>query len=221
MRNELIQYVQLLFAGLPDSEDMKQEILQNTLDRYDDLIGQGKSPEAAYRLAISGIGDVNELLSTIPNNKQTSDTLTHADPVTQDEDTPRKRMLRTVAIALYILCIIPLILLSEIGLDTLGLCATLSIVAVATVAILLGRKNDPDEEHIPSNVRYVKNTSPLHSLKKSLANLIWAVGVAVYFILSFITNAWYITWVLFPIIGCVEGLVNACLDLKEAVEHEN
>ena len=63
MRDQLIQYVRLLFAGTPDSYDMQQEILQNTLDRYDDLIDQGKSPEAAYSLSISGIGDINEILA--------------------------------------------------------------------------------------------------------------------------------------------------------------
>ena len=58
MRTQLIQYLDLLFAGSKDSEDIHQEILQNTLDRYDDLILEGKTPEAAYRLAILGIGDI-------------------------------------------------------------------------------------------------------------------------------------------------------------------
>ena len=62
MREQLIQYVQLLFAGAADCDDTRQEILQNTLDRYDDLIAAGKTPEAAYRLAIMGIGDINEIL---------------------------------------------------------------------------------------------------------------------------------------------------------------
>ena len=31
MREQLIQYVELLFAGVQDCEDIKQEILQNTL----------------------------------------------------------------------------------------------------------------------------------------------------------------------------------------------
>ena len=44
MRQQLIQYVDLLFAGADDCEEIKQEILQNTLDRYDDLITGGKSP---------------------------------------------------------------------------------------------------------------------------------------------------------------------------------
>ncbi len=41
MKDKLIQYVNLLFAGAPDSDEIRQEILQNTLDRYDDLIAQG------------------------------------------------------------------------------------------------------------------------------------------------------------------------------------
>lgn len=66
MREQLIQYVQLLFAGAADCDDTRQEILQNTLDRYDDLIAAGKTPEAAYRLAIMGIGDINEILGRTP-----------------------------------------------------------------------------------------------------------------------------------------------------------
>ena len=61
MREQLIQYVNLLFAGAQDADEIRAEILQNTLDRYDDLVAQGKSPEAAYRLAISGIGDISEM----------------------------------------------------------------------------------------------------------------------------------------------------------------
>ena len=108
MRDQLIQYVELLFAGATDSEDIKQEILQNTLDRYDDLIAQGKVPEAAYRLAIAGIGDINEILGTdVPRT-----VISHpaADP--DDGDTPTKKLLRAIAVGLYILCALPLIVLS-------------------------------------------------------------------------------------------------------------
>ena len=42
MREQLISYVDLLFAGTTGCEDMKQEILQNTLERYDDLLAQGR-----------------------------------------------------------------------------------------------------------------------------------------------------------------------------------
>ena len=50
MREQLIRYVELLFAGAENAGDIQQEILQNTLDRYDDLIAQGKTPEAVLPL---------------------------------------------------------------------------------------------------------------------------------------------------------------------------
>jgi len=219
MRQELIQYVELLFAGTPNAEDIKQEILQNTLDRYDDLIAQGKSPEAAYRLAISGIGDINEILGGDSPNSQNSQDFRQA--IHEEVEDIHHRKMRAVAIAMYILCPIPLFILSEFGLDTMGLCFTLLLVAAATALIIMSRgKKDNDQESI-SHVHYVKEESSRTEPGNSLKKLLWPIGIAVYFILSFSTGAWYITWILFPIIGCIQGLINACLDLKEAVEYEN
>ena len=214
MRDQLIQYVSLLFAGTENCEDIRQEILQNTLDRYDDLIAQGKSPESAYRQAISGIGDISEILS----GEQTFTASPRTNEPEPEADTPTKKLLRTIAIALYILCAAPLIILSEFGMDNLGLCCTLAVVAVATVLILLGKKNGPGEdtqEHTASAQAQETSESPRQELRKSIKSLIWAIGLAAYFIVSFSTGAWYVTWVIFPIIGAVQGLVIACLDLTE------
>ena len=214
MRDQLIQYVSLLFAGAENCEDIRQEILQNTLDRYDDLVAQGKSPESAYRQAISGIGDISEILS----GEQTFTASPRTNEPEPEADTPTKKLLRTIAIALYILCAAPLIILSEFGMDNLGLCCTLAVVAVATVLILLGKKNGPGEdtqEHTASAQAQETSESPRQELRKSIKSLIWAIGLAAYFIVSFSTGAWYVTWVIFPIIGAVQGLVIACLDLTE------
>ena len=138
MREQLIQYVNLLFAGATDSDEIKQEILQNTLDRYDDLIAQGKSPEAAYRLAITGIGDINEILEgSIPTAVPASYQAAVKDAVHEEAQDIRRRKLRAVAVAMYILCIVPLIVLSEFGYETLGLCFTLLLVAAATALIIM------------------------------------------------------------------------------------
>ena len=273
MRDQLVQYVSLLFAGAENCEDTKQEILQNTLDRYDDLIAEGKSPEAAYRLAITGIGDINEILGR-------NDTVLAAVPEAQKDtgrDTPAKKLLRAIAVGLYILCPLPLFVLGEMGMNTFGLCGTLCFVAVATVLIILGskksddgsRQKEEDDDEPKSelgksisgliwaiglavylivsfltmawHITWVifpilgavnalacamipaENPSPVQRnrrLKKSVSNMIWAIGLALYFIISFATMAWYITWVIFPIIGAVQGLVRAILDLKEAVNNE-
>lgn len=63
-------------------------------------------------------------------------------------------------------------------------------------------------------------SSPQSELRKAIEKIITAVGLVVYFALSFLTQAWYITWVIFPIMAATQGLVNACMDLKEAKSHE-
>lgn len=216
MRDQLIQYVTLLFAGAQDCADTKQEILQNTLDRYDDLVAQGKSPEAAYRLAISGIGDINEILGG--TSEAVPVMQSPASEIADDGDSLFRKLLRAVAIGLYILCPIPLFVLSELGMDTIGLCGTIALVAVATVLLLLGRKKSSGSEkkEEDDDIR----CSPRQELRKGVNSLIWAIGLAVYFIISFATMAWYVTWVIFPIIAAVQGLVRAILDLVEVNHHE-
>ena len=203
MKEQLIQYVELLFAGAADSEDIKQEILQNTLDRYDDLIADGRVPEAAYRLAIAGIGDINEILGTQISHTVPSSS---AEEV-RDGDTPQKKVLRAVAVGLYILSMIPLIVLSGLGMDTIGLCGTLAMVAVATVLILLGAKKDFPEKR--------KKEDTPSELSKSLSGVIWAAGLGVYFLLSFSTGAWHITWAIFPVLVALDSLGGAILRSRE------
>jgi len=216
MREQLIQYVELLFAGAKDCEDIKQEILQNTLDRYDDLIAEGKVPEAAYRLAITGIGDINEILGASSVHAPTQNGNIPS-PAPEENDSSRKKIMRAVAVGLYILCPVPLFILSELGAATLGLCGLLVMVAVATALIILGAKKDASDEESEEAM----SMTPQQELRKGIRSLISAIGLVVYLVVSIWSGAWYITWLIFPIVGAVQGLANAILDLKEAVKHEN
>jgi len=206
MREQLIQYVFLLFAGAENAEDIRQEILQNTLDRYDDLLRQGKSPEGAYRLSISGIGDINEILGTIPQRSVFTQP-----PLPDKEPGSAGKLLRAIAIGLYILSPIPLFILDELGISSLGLCGTLAMIAAATIMIILGKKTNT----VSISQFQTQSTYPRQELRKGINALIWAVGLACYFIVSFWTRAWFITWVIFLMTGTVQGIANACMDLKE------
>ncbi len=207
MRDKLISYIDLLFAGNPDTEDIKQEILQNTLDRYDDLIAQGKTPEAAYTLAISGIGDVSEIIGKNVSGKNASAAAEVPSAGSEQKNKTRKAV-HAIAIALYILCPIPLFVLQ----DELGLCLLLLIVAIATALNIL----------VGTSVSVRVSTSgdaqmtPEQKLRRSIHSAVFTVGLVFYFGISFATDAWSITWLVFPIIGAVNGLISACMDLKEA-----
>ena len=213
MREQLTKYVELLFAGAPNARDIQQEILQNTLDRYDDLIDQGKSPEAAYSLSISGIGDISEILGR--NDARTAYTPV-PEPTEDPAESAKKKQRKATAIALYIISAVPLFILSEFGLDTLGLCLTLLLVAAATALLIMNGKDSKDMDDDEARVSTDPEASMRQKTRESIHTLIWCIGLAVYFIMSFATQAWYITWIMFPLIGCVQGLVDAITDLKEA-----
>lgn len=216
MREQLIQYVELLFAGAPNTTEIKQEILQNTLDRYDDLIEQGKTPEAAYRLAISGIGDINEIISggTAVQEPVYEASAPHTAPeeTAADKD---KKLKRAVAVAMYILCPVPIIVLSVFGLEIMGVMFMFLLIAAATALLIMtgSSRNDKDEE--PAYV------SPKQQMRNSISKVVNAIVLAVYLVVSFSSGAWYITWIIFPIAGSVKGLIYAIMDLKEASDYEN
>lgn len=215
MRDQLKQYVNLLFAAAPDSLEVRDEILQNTLDRYDDLIAQGKQPEAAYRLAISGIGDINEILgSSAAEQPHVQD---YRSAAQEDADSVQSRKTRAVAIAMYILSPVPLFILSEFGLATMGLCLTLGLIAAATYTIMLSKKSVHDDSESHDSAIKVQ----LPPKKRHIADIIRMVSLIVFLLLSFLTGAWYITWLVFLIAGCIRGLVFAIIDLKEADPYEN
>lgn len=65
MRERLIEYIDGLFSGAAlnmRNAEIKEEILQNTLEHYDDLLSEGKSEQEAYDAVIQGIGDVRPLV---------------------------------------------------------------------------------------------------------------------------------------------------------------
>lgn len=208
MREQLAQYVTLLFAGTSDTDEIRQEILQNSLDRFDDLVAQGKTPEAAYRLTISGIGDINEILGQTPSDVTPAHQVQSV--VTPEPEDNRSKLLRSIAIALYILCAIPVIFLEE-----LGLCVTLIMVAISTGILVFINKDELENNEnntIDTHCATAKNKSRNH---KIVSFIIWMIGLAAYFTLSFMSNAWFITWLIFPMIGCVNGIVRGIFDLTE------
>ena len=210
MKEQLTKYVELLFAGAPNARDIQQEILQNTLDRYDDLISQGKSPEAAYSLSIAGIGDINEILGA---EKTTLNPTPHSAP--EESDAKNNKLRRAIAIAMYIISPIPLFILGdEIGLSILCL-----LVAGATALLVMNGKDKPIDDNNPYTSPAASSdpeTIMRQETRKNIRTIIWCIGIAAYFIMSVATDAWYITWIAFPLIACIQGLTTAILDLKEA-----
>ena len=66
MNKRIEAYVEALFADLPGEQyalDIKEELLSNLCEKYNDLIADGKTKEEAYSIVIASIGDVKDLFS--------------------------------------------------------------------------------------------------------------------------------------------------------------
>ena len=67
MNTKLRNHVNILFAAAPKTakaEEVKEELLTNLNDKYNDLLAQGYDSTAAFHIALSSIGNLGELLST-------------------------------------------------------------------------------------------------------------------------------------------------------------
>lgn len=77
MNEKLKRYLDNAFRSAPKNArtaELKEEILQNVNEKYNDLIAAGKSEDDAYRIAINGIGDLSELLGNgAPKDAQKQD----------------------------------------------------------------------------------------------------------------------------------------------------
>ena len=72
---------------------------------------------------------------------------------------------------------------------------------------------------IPKFEKTKKEATP-DRMVKQINDIIGAIGVSIYFIVSFVTMAWHITWVIFIIMGMIEQIVKLVFMLKEDEDDE-
>ncbi len=212
MRDKLKTYIDYLFAGAPQTAataETKAEILQNTLDKYDDLIAEGKTPEAAYSLAVSGIGDLGDFLTRGVRTEAPS----RGGVARSAYPSWLSSLLLSVSIMLYICCVIPVIVADEHG--VVGMFA---MIAIATGLIVFratflraGSQKQPNGQIQQEEL----SDDPNVKLRKSINGLITTLTLVLYFVVSFATMAWYITWVIFPLSAAIQNVIKACFELKD------
>lgn len=116
-----------------------------------------------------------------------------------------------ISIGLYIFSIVLIILFAgALNAPIIGVCLFFITIAIATGlivygAIIYGNKNKKKEKIVDKNV-------------KAICDIIDILGIIIYFVVSFITMAWHLTWIIFLIIGLCESIVKLIFNLKESKE---
>lgn len=221
MEYRIREYMDQLFESAPRTQrayELKIELTQNLIEKYYALVGEGKSQEDAYNLTIMSIGDVRELFSQLEDDE-------NGDPVPlpvyypQARPDHRRALVRTAAVMLFILSAVPPIVFGElfgnstIG-EVIGPVGMFMMIALGVGMLVYDKWAHPKQpQPVPGSV--VKDFQEWQQEKRRKKHYVaafngafWPLVLAFYFIISFGTGRWYITWIVFLIAAAVDIVVN-------------
>jgi len=213
MEDRMRSYIESVFNGAPATRrnaELKEELYQNLADKYNDLIAEGKNEDSAYNIAVASLGDVEPLIDRRAPEERTA-----------EMDTRRRRsaIFKAASIMMYILCPVPLILLSQFGNPITGLVIMFVLVAAATGLLIyngtINSGSKMDDTTVEEFREWKENSVEQNSTFKAISGALWAVILVVYFLISFSTGAWHITWLIFLIGTAVESIIKAAFDLRK------
>lgn len=140
-------------------------------------------------------------------NEETASDYSHADSGGAEKKRRLSAILLAISIMLYIMCVIPPIAIQD---NVIGPIVMFVMIAAATGLIIYRSIAFSKPEQRQSTAVYEKNNDPV---RKAIACCVWAADIAAYFIVSFATGAWYITWLIFPIGGAAGTIALSVYDL--------
>ncbi|WP_434798433.1 permease prefix domain 1-containing protein [Terrisporobacter vanillatitrophus] len=205
-------YVQELFENAPKNrrtEEFKEELLANLLDKYYDLLQSNMDDEMAYNKVISSIGNIDNLFE--------KDLL----EITKESwDKKKSAKITAISVMMYILCPVSVIVFGSIGFETLGVVIMFLLIAGATGLLIYNNMTKPqymkqDDTLVEDFKEWKSTTNKSRRVRKSIESAMWAIITAIYLLISFTTGAWHITWIMFVIGAAIEKVIRAYFEYKE------
>lgn len=214
MSQKIDSYLQALFADVPrtkKAQELKEELLGNMRERYEDYVREGKSDSEAYSLTVASMGDLDEMIAQVMPDEN----------FRQEAQYYRRRSARNTAIAVatYILgaaIVVASALAPWEGIQILAVVILLVLVAGATALLIYTEMSTPAEYREDEDDRWMKEAlrHPGGQQVKVLMNLYWIVVTTVYLAVSFLTFAWGITWIIWPLAGLLSAIIRTIVELR-------
>lgn len=227
MKERIQKHIDGLFTDAPKTRktmELKEELTQNTIEKYEDLISEGYREEDAFQNVIDTIGDVSELFEILEEKNLLS---------LSAEERKKKATLTAVSVGLYIFAAVvffashlltPLFPLFAaeyyyLNFDMLGLVLTGLLCIPPSCMLIYAANMYPTFHKQKDNLvekykegRYSANREK--AIRTSASILIWTITLTVYFFISFATWEWMSTWIAFLIGGCVQAAVLLLFNLR-------
>jgi hypothetical protein len=218
METKIRAYIDELFSAATPSRksvELKEEMIQNLTEKYNDLLAEGKTPEASYNIAIAGIGDISGLLKDLEKDAMHPETLAAA--------RRKSAMLTSIAIMMYIISVVPLIVLGAFGRSDaapiIGVAIMFFMIAGATGILIYNDMTKPkirrEDTMVEEFKQWQTGSRQERALRSAVSAALWAIAAATYFIVSFLTGYWHMTWLIFLVAVAVQAIINAAFTLKK------
>lgn len=227
MKEKIEQHFNQIFADAPRTRkalDLKKEMMQSAVDKYNDMVADGYSQEDAYQNVIESIGDVTELFPEVEEKNMLA---------LNEKDRRRKALLTSVSVGFYIFAgavffffgIISEVARLSYDLSGIGMVLALLICIPPTVMLVYAANMYPDYKKKESQnmVEYYKeakySSNKEKAAIKTIYSIIWTLALVLYFLISFATAYWHITWIIFLIAVCIQRIVKLIFELKTEEKH--
>ena len=113
-----------------------------------------------------------------------------------------------ISVGLYIFSLVTIILFAaELNKPVIGVCLFFSLIAIATglivySVIMYGKKTEKIKKEGNTQMELVIKTADI-------------LAVVIYFLVSFMTGAWHITWIIFLIMAAVDEIIRILYSFKD------
>lgn len=223
MKEKIRRHLEELFSEAPKTRkaiELKEELTQNALEKYEDLVGEGYREEDAFQNVIGSIGDVSELFEVLEEKNLLS---------LSTEDRRKKALLTAVSVGLYVFAgavfLFFNVIASFVGwygsfdYATLGLLLAVIICIAPTGMLVYANHMYPtfrkEENSLVEDYKEARHSANRKkAIRRSITLLIWTVTLTLYFIISFATWKWESTWIIFLIGCCIQALTLLILNLR-------
>lgn len=222
MYDKIREHVEFLFQGAPVNAraiELKEEVIANLIDRYNDLISQGETEEVAYHIAIDGIGDVAELIQGLREPQMW-------DSYSMQNARQRSALLVAIGVGLIIMsAIFPLFFMflsqnTGYMLYELGACLMVLFVAIGIGVLIYNQKTKPQymktndtivEDFKEWNSKHKKSASTLRTIQ----SIIWTSTVPTFLFLGIFFHAWSRAWLIFVMAPAATQIVKLIYQSRE------
>jgi len=210
-----------LFENAPQTSrarELKEELLANLMDRYNDLLASGKSEEEAFNIAIAGIGDIDEIIIGLKDSYEFN-------PEQMRKDREKRAFILSTSIGMYIMSVVILIMLTSVFRVSgdVAICIMLTIDALATSLLIYNAVSRPkyikaDDTIVEEFKEWKSANNTEKEVINSIKSIMWLVIITLYFLLSFTLRIWSFSWILFIIGAAIERVITLIFQLRKQRE---